>query len=146
LFRTLEILTNEAHRLDEKVLQNSVTEAAVLHARNLCEMFLWSVPSKTGKPKQPRPDDITLPGLFPDWSTNSKYDQIKNEVSNLNRAYGEHDDQNAHNFAFNKLVMHSTRNRGAYGIYDQAFADLEPIIRKVVGHVESLTDYKFKPI
>jgi hypothetical protein len=143
LFRALEILAKEAHRLDEKVLRNAMTEAAVLHARSLCEVFL-SLSTK----KKPWPDDIRLSGLFSDWDTDTsgKFDKIKNAVSRLDSAYGNDQDQNSHHFAFNKLVIHSTRHRGAYGIYDQAFHDLEPIIREIVGHIEALTGYTFNPV
>src|SRR5436309_3378062 len=40
LFRTLQILTKEANRLDELALKNALTEDAVLHTRSLCGAFL----------------------------------------------------------------------------------------------------------
>jgi hypothetical protein len=133
LFRALEILRNERHRLDELVLRNALTEAAVLHARSLCEAFLEY---------KPKDDDIRLSRQFYDWDTDSsgKFSAIKAAVDRLRSAYSPY------RVAFNKMVMHSTKLRRASGIYDHAFADLEPILREIVGHIESLMGYKFKPV
>src|SRR5207244_3010948 len=100
----------------------------------LCEAFIKH---------KPREDDISLSRLFPDWDvdTKGKYDEIKKARSRLEAAYGDDDDLKSHHFAFNKLVMHATTRRGAYGLYDQAFADLTPIIDEIIRHIESLTRY-----
>jgi hypothetical protein len=139
LQRALQILANEAQRLDELFLKNAITEIAVLHARSLCSVFIEY---------KPRKDDIRLSRLFPDWDaeTNGKYAEIEKARSRLKAAYGDHNDPNSHHFAFNKLVMHATTHRGAYGLYDQAFADLMPIIEEIIRHIECLKSYTFKPI
>jgi hypothetical protein len=101
LFRVLNIRRQEAHRFDELVLRNALTEAAVLYARSLCEAFL------EGKPKD---DDIRLSCLFAYRGTDvsGKFNAIKSAVAQLKAAYGHGKDPQSPRYVFNKMVMHST--------------------------------------
>jgi hypothetical protein len=148
-FRTFEMLFTQAERLDELALRNAVTEDALLHARNLCGVFLDG--------DRAREDDIVLyckprsqakmpRVLFPDWEANhADYKEIKEAVSKLRDAYGD-DKPGTCRYAFNKMAMHTTKHRGAYGVYDDALRLLEPILHEIVGHIESLKGFRFKPI
>lgn len=135
-FGTVDIVLNDLHRFEELLLRNAVVEDAVLHARNLCGVFLED---------NPRKDDIVLSQLFPDWA-DAKYKTIRAAVSRLREAYGDKKAASSHQFAFNKMVMHTTNVRGAYGLYHKPLSDLEPIIREIVSEIESLTGVQFKPI
>jgi hypothetical protein len=87
-----------------RVLNNAVVESAVLHTRNLCEVFLPG--------GNPQPDDITLTRLFPDWGTNPKYDRAKDLINpDLDAAYGKSNTPGTPRFDFNKRVAHSTTHR-----------------------------------
>jgi hypothetical protein len=135
-FGTLEILRDRPEVLRELVLKNAVVEDAVLHARSLCGVFL----------DEPRDDDIGLSTLFSDLRTNPLYTKLNGSVSRLRMIYGDSKTPGSHRHSFNKMVMHSTELRGAYGLYDKPLSDLEPVIREIVSEIESLKGVKFRRI
>jgi hypothetical protein len=115
-FGALEILRDRPELLAELVLKNAVVEDVVLHARSLCGVFL----------DEPRDDDIGLSTLFPDLRTNPGYTKLSDSVSRLRTIYGESKTPGSHRHRFNKMVMHSTVIRGAYGLYDKPLSEIEP--------------------
>jgi len=124
-FGVLDILRHDADRLDSRILWNAGVENAVLHARQLCQAFLNEGNDET---------DILLEGLIPDWES---CDQLKDAVCRLKEAYGKKKDPASARYAFNKGVMHATNVRGEWGEYGPHLKRLEPIIRKIIGHIES---------
>jgi len=145
-----EILFTQAERPDELALRNAVTEDALLHARNLCVVFLDGDGAREDDIVlycKTRPQEKMPRVLFPDWEANdADYKEIKEAVSKLRDAYGDDNKPGTCRYAFNKMAMHATKHRGAYGVYDDALRSLEPIIREIVGHIESLKGVRFKPI
>jgi hypothetical protein len=136
-FGAMEVLRNQPEqpeRPSELLLRNVVVEDAVLHARQLCDLFAGSS----------KKDDITLQDLFPDFYTNhQKYASLRSMKKRLDRVYGN-DVPNTYHWAFNKLVMHATKLRDGFGIYTKALNDLEKILRVVIDEVERLIGSKLK--
>jgi hypothetical protein len=121
-----------------RVLNNAVVESAVLHTRNLCEVFLPG--------GNPQPDDITLTGLFADWGTNPRYDRAKDLINpDLGAAYGKSNTPGALRFDFNKRVAHSTTHRAQSSGYNYGLhlTKLEPIILDIIREFENLRGVPF---
>jgi hypothetical protein len=112
-FGALERLRSRPDLMGDIVLKNALVEDAVLHVRNLLEVFLDGAK---------KPTEIRLWNLFPDLKTDSsrkyaKLKSVKSRLRKLDRLYrGD----------FNQLVMHTTTLRGAYGDYEKHLMDLEP--------------------
>jgi hypothetical protein len=142
-FGTAEIVLDRERfdRLGLLILKNAVVEDAVLHARNLCDVFL-DIRNKK--------DDIILSEQFEDyWDDTSKYWKLKDAISRLRKKYHEDHDgdgPSSYRAAFNKLVMHTTKQRGVYGVYNAALSDLLPLFREIVSEIKSLKEVRFPPI
>jgi hypothetical protein len=42
--------------------------------------------------------------------------------------------------------MHTTKQRGVYGVYNAALSDLLPLFREIVSEIKSLKEVRFPPI
>jgi hypothetical protein len=111
-------------------LKNAVEEAAVLHARNLCEIFL----SKRRHDK----DDIIIDCLFPDWD-DAKYTPLKDKITTLDGLYGRNTvtDKEKPCWNFNKRLAHSTTHRGSEYDYRKFLNDLYCVIEGIIAEIES---------
>jgi hypothetical protein len=108
------------------ILQNAVVESRVLHARNLCDIFL----SRTN-----RRDDITLKALLGGIPAS-----LQRKIDKLKAAYGEAGDPSSMCWTFNKMLVHSTTHRGSSYDYSSHLQALEPLIREVVEDVTILAN------
>jgi hypothetical protein len=120
-------------------LQNAAVESRLLHTRNLCEIFIELAKEE---------DDIVLSAMFDDWSTNSRYDQLKHFVSEIAAIYGKAKDEGSPRWAINKRLAHSTTHRAAGRGYDYAphLKELEPKLLEIINQVEALRHMPFLPI
>jgi hypothetical protein len=109
-------------------LKNAVEEAAVLHARNLCEIFLIKRPRKK--------DDIKIDCLFPDWNED-KYQPLRDKITKLDELYGRHTDEEKPCWNFNKQLAHSTTHRGSDYDYRKFLDDLYYAIEGIIVEIES---------
>jgi hypothetical protein len=107
----LERSIQEKERLDRsiqdkerlQVLNNALTESAVLHARVLCELF--------ANPEGKFASDIVLSRLLPDWDWGQpKYDLLNGLLSELEEKYGQYHD--AKSFRFSKPNPRERRRKG----------------------------------
>ena len=112
-------------------LKNAAEESAVLHTRNLCEIFL-------GPHKE---DDIRLAYLLRGWPQHPRYTDITAMNKKLRGRYPR--------TLFNQYVMHPTRHRGTQYNYEKDLADLYPLIQDIISALddefESLTGKRFNP-
>ena len=110
-------------------LQNAVEESAVLHTRNLCEIFLG--------PHEK--DDIRLADLLQGWPHHPRHTNITAMNKKLRRRYPRP--------LFNQHVMHPTRHRGTQYNYEKELADLYSLIQNIIVELDdefkSLTGKRF---
>jgi hypothetical protein len=100
-------------------LKNAVEESAVLHTRQLCEIFL-SFSKKH--------DDIRFADLLPGWPRHPRYTKITALSKTLRRRYSK--------TLFDQNVMHPTGVRGTEYNYENDLADLYPLIHAIVDELE----------
>ena len=91
--------------VSERLIQNAITESRVLHARQLCEIFIPAGDSRN--------DDICLGHLVPGWDIESsvKYGRLRDLVQDLKRKYGYSRKPNSPCWVFNKKMAHATLER-----------------------------------
>jgi hypothetical protein len=110
-------------------LKNAVEEVAVLHTRNLCEIF----------PGPHKKDDIRLAHLLQGWPRHPRHTKITAKNKKLRKRYPKP--------LFDRQVMHPTHHRGMEYNYEQDLADLYPLIQDEIAELddelESLTGKRF---
>jgi hypothetical protein len=131
----MALMKTAREKFEELVVRNALTEAAVLHARSVCAVFL-----------DDDPRDLTVSQLFDDWEFQPRYAKIKDAIGRLKAAFGIAKDPASHRSVLNRMVMHATKYRGAYGMYDTVLTDLYPIICEIGAQIESLKGIQFKAI
>ena len=128
-FKTVEILFNQPDRLSELVFRNAFVEDAILHARQLCTVFLGPQDK----------DEITLSHLVPDLDTDPmKYQALREKRKILRKAY-DRDGENSYRKAFNQFVMHPTKLRGEGGAYEKPLRELKPLLQDFIDELERHT-------
>jgi hypothetical protein len=80
-------------------IRNALTESVVLHARQLCEIFLS---------KGRQPDDIRLEHLVP---MSALSDRLLTLVEELKEKYGSSSMEESPCWVFNKMLLHPTTER-----------------------------------
>jgi hypothetical protein len=113
------------------LLGNSITEARVLHTRNLCD-FCTS----------PRADDIKPSDLFDNYDTHQKYETLRGLMKRLDQQYGKGDEGSAR-WAFNKKLAHPTKERGESFDYTPFLDRVLPVLQEIVGELETLRGRPF---
>jgi hypothetical protein len=115
-----------------QALKNVVEENAILHTRQLCEIFL-SFPKR-------RPHDIRFADLLPDWRYHPRRAKISALSKKLRRRYPRR--------LFDQNVMHPTGVRGTEYNYEKDLFDLyfliKAIIRELDDESKSLRGKRFK--
>jgi hypothetical protein len=114
--------------------KNAVEEAAVLHTRILCQVFLC---------RQGEEDDITLAHILPGWPSDARYDKIKVMKDSLDTMYGRRREQGKPHWDFNKRVVHPTTHRGRAYSYKKHLSMLGPKIREMIREIECLNGKTF---
>jgi hypothetical protein len=134
----LERSIQEKERLDRsiqdkerlQVLNNALTESAVLHARVLCELF--------ANPEGKFASDIVLSRLLPDWDWGQpKYDLLNGLLSELEEKYGQYHDAKSPYWAFNKMLAHATMDRSSEYDYTAALDSVLPLLRQILAELQS---------
>jgi hypothetical protein len=111
----------------EWALKNSITEAIVLHTRNLCN-FCTSTDVR----------DITPSDLFENYDTDSKYSTLKGLLQRLDQQYGRYNDPKSARWAFNKMLAHLTKDRGESFNYEPYLNRVVPVIEEIVSEMVAL--------
>jgi len=103
------------------ILRNAVVESALLHARNLCSIFLSGGYT----------DDIKLRQLLASYRLNpAEQGAVDAAVSRLDAAYGNGDGLTRS--IINKMAMHPSHRRSDRGVYDEVLRKLLVPIREII--------------
>jgi hypothetical protein len=129
-FSTLALLKNRNPVVEEnQVLKNAVIESAIIHARNLCCIFL-SVPSRVG-------DDILLRELTLRWKRDAGREKL---IMLLEKAFLR-DPVNGDTVfdAFGKRVTHAIDRKADADSYNYAaeFVAINGLIKAIVENLEA---------
>ena len=132
-FSTLAILKNRNPVVEEsQILKNAVIESAILHARNLCCIFL-SVPSR-------EVDGILLRELTIGWKRDAGRDKL---ITLLEKAFFK-DPVNGDTVfdAFSKRVTHAIDRKTDANSYNYAaeFVAINGLIKAIVENLEATLD------
>ena len=117
----------------ERLLKYAVVESAGLHVRNVCGILLDKGDNREWKLREL---------LKPDADQQRKIDDAR---AKLKDAWGRGDDPKSACVAFNEMVIHPSKCRGDYGVYDAFFRELTPIVRDFKKVIEELAG-EFEPI
>lgn len=112
--------------------RNALTESRVLHARQLCEIFLGRPPVRT--------DDIRLDHLVHDWNNSGRLREL---VDRLSEKYGHGSVPDSPCWIFNKKMAHATFERSDNYNYETALAAVCPALKEIVAEIEFVTGKKF---
>jgi hypothetical protein len=129
-FSTLALLKNRSPVVEgNQVLKNAVIESAIIHARNLCCIFL-SVPSRTD-------DDILLRQLTIRWKRDAGREKL---IMLLEKAFFR-DPVNGNTVfdAFSKRVTHAVDRKADADSYNYAaeFVAINGLIKAIVENLEA---------
>ena len=105
-------------------ISNALTESVVLHARQLCEIFLSL--SKKG-------DNIKLADLIPEGEQSQR---IKELITELRGIYGNNEKQESPCWVFNKMLLHPTTERIDRYNYEPALNQVRPVFKKIIAEIE----------
>ena len=127
----IKMLESLAEGASSGVLQNALTECQVLHARQLCEIFLsrgWES------------DGIRLSHLV---AEADQTERLKQLVHELYEVYGNRQLKQSPYWAFHKMLQDPTAPRGdGYG-YEPALDLVRPILRKIISEIEFIRRQEF---
>jgi hypothetical protein len=116
-------------------LKNAIEEAAVLHTRNLSDVII--------RCSSRFPDDILLSTLFNDWSSCSRYEALKAKRREFKHIYGDQNVRYTPCWIFNKLMVHSTIERGSEFDYRETLDRLYPHIKTMIAEIACLRKKAF---
>ena len=105
--------------------QNAHTESVVLHARQLCEMFL----SRSNEA-----DNIKLAHLIPE---GDQSERLKELIDKLDKKYGNRRTPKSPCWVFNKMLLHPTTERMDRYDYDPALNLVRPVLKQIIAEIES---------
>jgi hypothetical protein len=100
-------------------MRNAVTESVVLHARQLCEMFL-SLSNKD--------DNVKLADLISD---REQSEQLRELIAELRGIYGDGRKKESPRWVFNKMLLHPTKIRTDGYDYGSALNSVRPVLKKL---------------
>jgi hypothetical protein len=126
-----ELLINPGVTQVPRAWANAIEEAAVLHARILCEVFL-DLGTEDNNIKL---SDLLSPG----WS--AEVEKIKQELC---KQYGDGKTEGSPRWAFNKMMAHPTFDRDRKYDYIPKLKALAPFIWKLIRKIESLRKIPFE--
>ena len=105
--------------------QNAYTESMVLHARQLCEIFLCRSNER---------DNIKLADLIPE---GEQSERLKKLIVELGREYGNSKTEGSPCWVFNKMLLHQTTERTDRYDYGPALGRVSPILKIIIAEIES---------
>jgi hypothetical protein len=108
-----------------RAIQNAYTESMVLHARQLCEIFL---------PRSTEPDNIKLADLIPEGDQSERFKEL---IAGLGRRYGDRRTVGSPCWVFNKKLMHPTTERTDAYDYESALNRVKPILKAIIAEIAS---------
>jgi hypothetical protein len=121
-----------------RLIQNAITESRVLHARQLCEIFIpaWD----------PKPDDICLGHLVPGWNDEhtARFKRLRDLVEDLKRKFGRSGRRNSPCWVFNKKMAHATLERTDDYDYKPALSMIDSALRPIIAEIESVAGRTFR--
>jgi hypothetical protein len=123
MFRSMTALLeqgNSQYNSFGKYLRNTVVESAVLHTRNLEEIFA-NVKNDS--------DDITIADLLPNFESD--------ELDQLRVKYNGPESEGSLSWAFNKMLGHPTKHRSSGYDYSAQLNALAPLINSIIVEVNS---------
>lgn len=113
-----------------QVLNNALSESAILHARNLCELF--------AEPEGKFARDMSLSHLLPDWDwAITKYERLNALLSELEDKYGQYLDVKSPSWTFNQILAHVTLKRLPEKDYTAALDTVLPVLRQILVEIQS---------
>jgi hypothetical protein len=147
-YATYEIVLSLA-ALDQlsRVLANAVEESAVLHTRNLCDVFFDNEAKRKAKAT-----NIYLSELFSDWGTDTKYDRVQELIGDLSERYdrparkpgpGTNTKRASPRWNFTKMMAHPTTHRGISFDYTPDLRCLRPVLQDIIDEIEFLRRASF---
>jgi hypothetical protein len=104
---------------------NALTESIVLHARQLCEMFL-SLSNKD--------DNVKLADLISEGEQSAEFKKL---VAELRGIYGNSRKVGSPSWVFNKMLLHPTAVRIDSYDYGPALNQVRPVLKKIIAEIES---------
>jgi hypothetical protein len=104
--------------------QNAHTESIVLHARQLCEIFLS---------RSAEADNIKLADLVP---KDDQSERLKKLIAELRAEYGDSRTEGSPCWVFNKMLMHPTTQRTDRYDYESALNRVRPILKTIIAEIE----------
>jgi hypothetical protein len=110
--------------LSPAVVNNALTEGRVLHARQLCEIFLS---------RSTENDNVRLIHLV---SESDQSQQLKKLVAELDEKYGNRRTEGSPCWVFNKMLIHPTTERSDGDDYQSALDAVKPILKLIVREIE----------
>jgi hypothetical protein len=108
-----------------RAIENAHTESIVLHARQLCEIFL----SRSNES-----DNIKLVDLIPE---GEQSDRLKQLIAELDEEYGHRRTKGSPCWVFNKMLLHPTTERTDRYSYGVALNRIRPILKSIIAEIES---------
>jgi hypothetical protein len=115
-----------------QVLNNALTESALLHARTLCELFT------NPEGKFPTDIELQLSYLLPDWDWGKpKYELLNGLLSELEDKYGKPLDPKSPRAVFDIMLTSATLARRSEYDYTTALENVLPLIRRILLEIQS---------
>src|SRR6202034_3750696 len=103
---------------------NALTESRVLHARQLCDIFL----------SRGERDDVKLANLVAEHMQSRTLAEL---LKDLREKYGNRTKVGSPCWVFNKKMFHPTVERTDMHDYSPALKIVEPILKKIVAEIET---------
>ncbi len=113
------------------VVSKALDESRVLHARQLCEIFL-SIGNY--------PDNVTLADLVPE---NDQSALLKELETKLRDKYGSMNTKDSPRWVFHKMLLHPTDERLDGFNYKPALDTVRPLLKLIVAEIESIKGGQF---
>ncbi len=105
--------------------RNAHTESIVLHARQLCEIFLS---------RNTDADNVKLVDLIPE---DEQSERLRELIAELDREYGNRRTEESPCWVFNKMLLHPTKERLDGYNYDSALNRVRPVLKTIIAEIES---------
>jgi hypothetical protein len=113
-------------------LNNLITEARVLHTRNLCDLC----------DPCSRKTDIKPSDLFDAYDTDPRYGRLKQLLQTFAEKYGKNQRGHAR-WAFNKMAVHPTQDRDTSFEYAPYLAHVLPVLFEIIAEMGALRGHPF---
>jgi hypothetical protein len=136
MYRQLQqYLFNTPPAFADLYIRDACVESVVLHARQLCGLFLQT---------ERQPDDIRLVDLFSDWDTNrERYVRARSLIAKLREIYGDSKTPGSMCWEFNKKLFHITNHREAYNDFKMHLRVIHEPLQDLLKEMERLRGLGF---